>query len=219
MLSSSCSVEYLPEWTPIITSASPNSDSSFFRSGMMCWQLMQPSVQKSSSTTLPLSSASVSGFSTLNQVTPVGIAGAGFFPAHDFFAAGAPDPVVDWLKSLPPAGCLPPPAQAPPRTASRSRKNAPTTSVDGAGRDWFPCGERAGTRSSYVPAGKVRLRTAYGWRRTLGQDVANKEVDLRRGRSSSPLAPARLRALRPLCSSLRPSARHVGPALRILEIP
>src|SRR6188508_2893014 len=44
---------------------------------------MQPSVQKSSRTARPLSSWSVSGRSTLNQVTPVGMEGAGSLPAQD----------------------------------------------------------------------------------------------------------------------------------------
>ena len=45
---------------------------------MMCWQLMQPCVQKSSSTILPRSFAKLSGSLTLNHVSPAGNSGAGF---------------------------------------------------------------------------------------------------------------------------------------------
>ena len=45
---------------------------------MMCWQLMQPCVQKSSSTILPRNFAKLSGSLTLNHVSPDGNSGAGF---------------------------------------------------------------------------------------------------------------------------------------------
>src|SRR6185312_16431146 len=69
----------------------PKSLSSFLRSGMMSWQLIQPRVQKSRRTALPLRSLSLSGWSTLNHVSPVGKAGAGVVPAQDVgVPAGVP---------------------------------------------------------------------------------------------------------------------------------
>ena len=76
MLSDSPSLENLAECTPMTTSWLAYLASSFFRSGMMCMQLMQQYVQKSSNTTFPLSLARVSGWSVLSQAMPPSSSGA-----------------------------------------------------------------------------------------------------------------------------------------------
>src|SRR5262245_57854092 len=69
MFSVAFSLVNLAAWTPMTTSSSGNRASSFFKSGRMWMQLMQPYVQKSSRTTLPRSAFSDRGAPTLSHAT------------------------------------------------------------------------------------------------------------------------------------------------------
>src|SRR5438132_10411926 len=83
MFSVSFSFSNFAECTPMTTNSFGYFFSSFFRSGMMCMQLMQPYVQKSSNTTLPLSAASDSGLSVFSQPrSPVNSGARVFAPSY-----------------------------------------------------------------------------------------------------------------------------------------
>ena len=72
MLWSCFSRANLAEWTPITTNWLGQASSNLRSSGMMCMQLMQPRVQKSSKTNLPRNSLSSIGRGVLNQCSPTG---------------------------------------------------------------------------------------------------------------------------------------------------
>src|SRR5712671_4009349 len=72
----------LAEWTPITTISDAYFSSSIFRSGMMCMQLMQQYVQKSSRTILPRSCFRLIGDWVLIQSRPGGKSGALVFPGY-----------------------------------------------------------------------------------------------------------------------------------------
>src|SRR5947209_3433877 len=77
MLLTSFSFLNLAEWTPMTTSSFGYFASRFLRSGMMCMQLMQQYVQKSSRTILPLRSFfKDSGLSVFSHWSVAGKSGA-----------------------------------------------------------------------------------------------------------------------------------------------
>ena len=63
---------YLPACTPMMTRSSPKYRSTSRNCESRCMQLIQPYVQKSSTTTLPLSSLNDRGFDTFSQSRPSG---------------------------------------------------------------------------------------------------------------------------------------------------
>src|SRR5262249_22960801 len=69
--SSSCSAANFGECTPITATSLGKASSTFRKVGKTCMQLMQHSVQKSSKTSLPFSSASDKGLGVFNQTSPL----------------------------------------------------------------------------------------------------------------------------------------------------
>src|SRR5438105_948948 len=76
MFSVTFSLSNLAEWTPTTTNSFSYFFSSLARSGRVWMQLMQQKVQKSSRTTLPLRSLSLSGPAVFSQAVPPSNSGA-----------------------------------------------------------------------------------------------------------------------------------------------